>query len=426
MTGSIRTKAMAMGEFRSHWLLLVSAFLGSTLPSTLAFSTGVFTAAWQEKFGWQRGEIGAALGILHVAVIIMSPLMGRMIDRYGVRRPTLWCLGLLPAVFVAMSRVGPQLWTLYAVYFLFGVLASGTGFVSYTRAVGEYFHKKRGLALSIACSSTTLVAAVMPVVANEFIKIFGVRNAWLGFAMLVVLIWPVVYLGLKDVETSAGSTLLGRSNSLEAVVGFRVIAKDRNFWFLASACLLMIFVASGLQVQTVPFLRSIGFSQDRAVASASSLAIGLGVSRLATGFFLDWIFAPTVFKAFCLVGIAGCASLLSGQGVLIVLGVAAIGAVMGAEGDLMSYATSRYFGLLNYAKTFGLLYGISAFGSMLAPVINGYIYDREGSYTYTIGFAIFALSVAALLIHQLPRYPGHAALQIGGARPARAMESEAR
>jgi MFS family permease len=185
------------GEFKSNWFLLVSALLGSTLPSTLPFATGVFTAAWQDRFGWQRGEIGAALAITHVAVIVMSPLMGRVIDQYGVRRPTLWCLGLMPVVFVALSQVGPRLWTLYAAYFAFGVLSSGTGFISYTRAVGEYFQKRRGLALSIACSSTTLVAAVTPMLANQFIKLLGYRTAWLGFAGLVVLIWPVVFFGLK-------------------------------------------------------------------------------------------------------------------------------------------------------------------------------------------------------------------------------------
>jgi MFS family permease len=365
----------------------------------------VFTAAWQEKFGWQRAEIGAALAVTHVAVILISPLIGKVIDQYGVRRPTLWCLGLLPGVFVALSRVGPHLWTLYATYFAFGILSSGTGFISYTRAVGEYFRERRGLALSIAGSSTTLVAAMIPILANQFIKLFGFRTAWLGFAFIVILIWPVVFFGLKALNAPARSPIVGRGNPLQAALGFRVIAKDRNFWLLSFACLLMIFVASGLQVQTVPYLMSVGFSQDRAVASASTLAIGLGASRLVTGFLLDWIFAPAVFKAICLVGIVGCASLLSVHAVLIVIGVVAIGAVMGAEGDIMSYATSRYFSLPNYAKAYGLLYGISAFGSMLAPVINGYIYDHEGNYTYTIGLAILALSVAALLIHQMSGYP---------------------
>jgi hypothetical protein len=131
-----------------------------------------------------------------------------------------------------------------------------------------------------------------------------------------------------------------------------VIAKDRNFWFLALACLLMIFVASGLQVQTVPYLLTVGFPQDRAVAVASAFAIGLGVSRLVTGFFLDWMFAPTVFKVLCLIGVAGCASLLSGQETLIILGVVAIGAVMGAEGDIMSYATYFFFSVLFFDIVF--------------------------------------------------------------------------
>jgi MFS family permease len=398
-------KAPYENEFGRNWFLLLTALLGGTTPSILAFTTGVFTTSWEEEFGWTRGEVGAALGVLHVAVILVAPLMGRVIDRHGVRRPTLWSLGLLVFVISGLSQVGPQLWTLYVAYFLFGAVSSGAGFISYTRVVGEYFDRHRGLALGITCSATSLTALLMPILANYLIGLCGWQAAWLGLALLIVVIWPIIYFGLKEVHQTVRSPTSAGPQLAAVPTGYREVLEDRRFWLLAGSFLLMTFMASGMQVQTVPFLLSVGLPRDAAIVTAASLGIGLGVSRLATGCILDRVFAPTVFKALCFVGIAGCTALLAGREQLAVPGVITIGAVMGAEGDIMAYAVSRYFGLRNYAKAYGLLYSINALGPMCAPAINGHIYDLTGSYTRTIFLAILVLLASAFLMHRMPAYP---------------------
>ena len=392
-------------ELKQNWFLLFTMLVGAAPASTLAFTTGVFTAPWEREFGWQRGQIGAALAFVNSALVFIPPLVGRVIDRYGVRRPTLAALAFFPLVFAALSQVGPQLWTLYAAYFAFGVVGAAAGFVAWTRAVNEYFERGRGLALGIGCNATTLAAFTTPLLANQLIRMHGWRMAWLGFALISALIWPIAYLGLKDVKKLAQSSTLPHPEAARGATGYRQLLRDRNLWLLACSFVLMTFVALGLVAQTVPFLSSQGFSSHDAISWGAGVAIGLGAARLVAGFFLDRVFAPTVFKALCFVGIAACAALLSGQRALMLLGVIATGALMGAEGDIMAYAVSRYLDLRNYAKAYGLIFGINALGSMSAPAINGYIYDLYGNYTNTMILAMVSLLAAAFVMHQMPRYP---------------------
>jgi MFS family permease len=220
-------------EFKRNWFLLLTAVVGAASMPTLAFTTGVFTASWQQEFGWTRGEIGAAMSFANGALIVVPPLVGRLIDRFGVRRPTLLAMAMLPLGFVGLSLVTPQIWTLYATYFLFGAIGSGTSLIPFTRAVGEYFDKGRGLALGITCNSTTLTAYVTPMLANFLIGEFGWRMAWRGFAIVVACLWPVIFFGLKEVKTakevkaaagapgSAGQHQLGGLQK-----GYREIARD--------------------------------------------------------------------------------------------------------------------------------------------------------------------------------------------------------
>ena len=410
-------------EFRENGFLLLAALLGSMFMSSHAFTNGVFLDSWRREFGWTAGQISAAVSFSNAGLILFPPLVGRLVDRYGVRRPTLVFLGLLPLAFAAFTQIGPELWTLYAAYFLFGVIGAGSGFVPFTRAISEYFDKGRGLALGIACSATSLCALVTPLLANQLLKAFGWREAWLGLALAAAFIWPIVFFGLKEVRpVSAPRPEL---DARAAARGFAELARDRSFRIIAIAFILVTFAALGLVVQMVPYLKSVGFTQDQAVASATGIALGLGVARVAAGLLLDRIFGPRVFLGVCLLGIGGCAALVFGNAPAVVLGVVMVGMVMGAEGDIMAYLASRYFGLLDYAKAYGLLFGLMGFGSMTAPALNAYIYEATGSFTYNIALAALALLLSGLLVSFLPAYPDRAPAPARGwaARDARATPS---
>jgi len=82
-----------------------------------------------------------------------------------------------------------------------------------------------------------------------------------------------------------------------------------------------------------------------------------------------------------------------------------IGVAAGAELDLMSFLTARYFGLQHYAQIYAIMYMALAICSGTAPIIFAGIFDRTSSYavSFTITTVLFVCSSLVILL--MGRYP---------------------
>ncbi|NED81714.1 MFS transporter, partial [Streptomyces sp. SID11233] len=74
------------------WRTAIASALGLTVgPSVLTvMSFGAFIAPLHREFGWSVSAIGRAASVLSITVMIISPLQGYLVDRYGGRRVILW------------------------------------------------------------------------------------------------------------------------------------------------------------------------------------------------------------------------------------------------------------------------------------------------------------------------------------------------
>jgi MFS family permease len=67
--------------------------------------------------------------------------------------------------------------------------------------------------------------------------------------------------------------------------------------------------------------------------------------------------------------------------------------------------TTRFAGLKNFGKIFGMMAAVNALGSALGPWLAGRIYDLTGSYSIFLVAGIVGSLISGLLIVTLPRYP---------------------
>jgi MFS family permease len=143
--------------------------------------------------------------------------------------------------------------------------------------------------------------------------------------------------------------------------------------------------------------------------------IGLAViaSRLLVGFLLDRTFAPRIAIAICIIAAAGCAIFIAKGTAAASLTAIALGLAMGAELDLMGFLVARYFGLAEFGRIYGWLYGAFIFASGLGPLWVGALRDSSGNYRLSLALSAAGLIASCAVFLMLPRYaPARAVISL--------------
>lgn len=365
-------------------------------------SFGVFVVPLTEAFGWGRGDMSIALTIMSLTIVVLSPIAGTLIDRFGVRAV------LVPATISfgfavgAMSLLTADIRHFYAMYFFIGVAGVCTSPASYSRIIVAWFDKHRGLALGIALAGIGLGTAFIPPFVQQVSAANGWRYGYLGLAALVLFVsLPTISLWLAPPKATAAS-----GQGQEAGFDFAHAVRTWPFFALAISFVLLGVFTAGVLAHLVPLLTDHGVSPPEAASIASVLGIALIAGRLLTGFLLDRIFAPIVVVGFLLGPVVGLVLLLSGAtGPIAILAVVLIGLGLGAEMDFMSYLVSRYFGLRAFGRIYGLIYAALTIGLSAGPLVMGYSQQLTGSYDFALKVLLGAAVLAIVPLTTLGRYP---------------------
>lgn len=396
-------------EFRRGWRLVLAAATGVGLGITgLTFYTlGIFIGPLSQEFGWSRTALASATILTTLTTLLLGPVVGRLADRFGGRRVGLVSLIGLALGLGGLSLIGADLWTFYLAFGIAMVLGAGTLPIVWTRAVNAGFDKARGLALGLTLTGTGVCAILAPPFTQWLIAEHGWRTAYLGQAVLVLVIGlPMVWLLFHEVGSNSA---VAPDRPKVAQPGFTATQarRTRQFWMLGIGFLFASFAVSALIVHLVSILTGGGLARESAVWAASLLGFAIIAGRLGIGVLVDRFYAPLV--AFGILVVAGVACLLllvPGGGLpLALLCVVLIGLAAGAEVDLVAYLASRYFGMRAYGEIYGWQLGFFALGAGLGPMGVGRLYDATGSYLVGLLAAAIGFIVGAVLIGLLGRYP---------------------
>src|SRR5262249_57360111 len=75
-----------------------------------------------------------------------------------------------------------------------------------------------------------------------------------------------------------------------------------------------------------------------------------------------------------------------------------VGLGMGAEGDIIAYLVSRYFGLRAFGEIYGYAFAAFTLGGVAGPLFIGVSFDATGSYGLALSvFVVATLSAAGLM-----------------------------
>ncbi|HXG18373.1 MAG TPA: MFS transporter [Methylomirabilota bacterium] len=401
------------GIFHGWWIVLVAAIgLSMGYGPIVTFTFGVFFKPLSQEFNWNRAQVSLAFSLSLFVMSLAFPLVGRLVDRFGARRvivPSVLGFGLGLLSFALLT---PRLWHLYVIYILLGVVGGGTAPVPYSNVLSHWFDKQRGLALGVAMVGLGLSAFIMPSLAQRLIDVGGWRWAYIciGLTVMVVTI-PIVAVFLKETPQMIGLTPDGEPATSSAAhdpkegLSSHEAQRTGAFWLMLSAFFLMSACVHGCLIHLAPLLTDRGVSPQQAALAASLLGGALLLGRVGAGYLLDHFFASAVAVVFFGGAALGFMLLWGGAtGSLAFAAAFLIGLGMGAEGDIIAYLVSRYFGLLAFSEIYGYAFAAFTLGGVVGPLLMGVGFDATGSYQPMLGAFVLASLVAAALMTRLGPY----------------------
>ena len=393
------------------WWVVLSAAVGLFMcyGPVVTFTFGVFLNHLTETFQWSRGEISAAYSLAMLSYGAGQPFIGRLVDRLGARKILLPALLLFGLCFGSLSALTPNLWHLYAVYAVIGIVGGGTTSMLYFSVLSRWFKRRRGLAFGLALSGNGLSAFFMPSLANSLIATFGWRQAYVLIGLMVISVTiPIVAVLLKETPQEMGflpdgeiseTPVIESGKKADEGIPASEARRSITFWLVAPAFLLLATSVVGVMTHLVPMLMDRGVSSLDAALTASVLGGATLVGRLTVGYLLDRFFAP--YLGACLFAIAGLGIFLLWSGAvgsLAFVGAFLVG-IASSSDSLIPYLVTQYFGVRSFAEIYGYVVAVYVVGWMCGPLLMGLGFDYLGSYQWVLaGFLVALLTSAGLML----------------------------
>jgi MFS family permease len=392
----------------------------------VVFSFGVFLGPITRDFHAGRGDVSLAYTLFSLIQAMSVPFAGWLMDRFGARSVIVPSMFLASFALLLIPLRCVNLSQLYVFFGTLGFLAGGAGVVAFAKVMSNWFDRYRGLALGVMLLGLGLGALVMPWLAQLLIARFGWHLAYAALGASILLVsTPLVMRFLNERPESLGLIPDGgisahpartEPNNKAPGMTWREALRTPTFWVLLSSFALVAAATQACFTHMAAIVSDRGSNAQLAALASSLLGGGLLIGRTGSGYLLDRFFAPRVAALIFAGAAAGIALLRIAYSPGPAFAAAfLIGLAMGAEGDVMPYLTSRYFGLRCFGEICGILFAGFSLAGGLGPYLMGTAYDANGSYALPLGLFCIAVLIAAVLMMVVGPYR-YGAAPVGNAR----------
>ncbi|HEY51595.1 MAG TPA: MFS transporter [Dehalococcoidia bacterium] len=421
MSNSGKTTADSKSKiFHGYWILAISVFCLGLFSGSGVGVFSLFVTNLQTGFGWGRGEIMLAFTIYYLLTGLAAPVVGWLVDRYGVREVITSGSLLASLGFISLYAL-QGLWHLYTAYFFIGIGHSAIGQVSTSAMVSNWFVRRRGTAIGIMSTGIGLgILLLAPLVGSFLIPTFGRQVSYAALGLFNMALIPLAIFvvrtrpsdmglhpdGIVDDDDNARVETLRLSRQ---GLSLKIALGTSAFWFLCLTFLISGFSSMGVLQNQVPHLQDKGFSLALATSSVTGLGLGSAVGK----FFFGWLCDIIKAKYACALSIV---LLATATVVLILIRPGAPPAIiwlyaivfgLGAGGWLptMSMLVNRNFGLASFGAILGMISLAQAIGVAAGPFFGGYMYDAMATYhwAFIIMVSLYAIAIPAVLTVRRPK-----------------------
>jgi MFS family permease len=400
---SAHLSEMELGYY--GWRVVLAACLGvmAGFGSLFVYTFAVFVKPLSAEFGWNRASISLGFGLAAITLGLISPLLGRLIDRHGPRRVILPCMTIFACAIISLAFLHSGIWQFYLTCIILGFVGNGAAHLAYSRSISTWFQKRLGMALALVMVGAGLGAMILPVFAQAIISRAGWRAAYFSLGTLALLLGlPLTWRYVRERGLLRRESAPVAQSGLSWQQGLRSYA----FWIIVAVLFVGSISVNGAITHLSALLTDRGITPKDAALCASLLGGSSLLGRIGVGWLLDRFFGARVAFVVCLISAGGIFLLARASNFSAgCLAAALIGIGAGGEAAITPYLLTRYFGLRSFSTLYGLTWTFYAAAGAVGPVILGRAFDSTGSYADSLVILAAALFLAATMNLLLPTYP---------------------
>ncbi len=417
--------------FYGWWILGAAGTANFARNAAASLTISVFIYPLSEELGWSRTLIAGAAAAGGLAATFTSPIIGRLIDRYGAR--TVLTVSIVILIIstaalawsdISLTIMGATIpWVFYIAYATGRVIFASPVQIGTSVVVSRWFVRMRGRTNGILGLTHSAGMVLFPLIASIVIAQSGWRDAWyvLSVVVFVVALLPVALLiseQPEDLGLRPDGDDLEEITDEEARNGTDSSLEEPNWtsgeamrtpalWLLALATGMMFFMHAGSNTHAAAFFRDQGLGAVTAGVSISLNAIFLGVSSLIWGRIVEKVPARYVMAAVALnLAIGAFLFTLTDTTVEALVFSAFFGFGLGGMLVVPPVAYADYFGRPALGTIRGITEPFTTLGQAIGVMIPGLIFDFVGNETYLPFFylatAIGLLAAIASLFAKKP------------------------
>jgi len=403
-------------QFYGWWGIVLPAFVIIWVTNALTLAgMNVFDAKLLAELNVERGPLKFGDTIQLLVSGALAPVAGWLADRYGVRPVMTVGVLLLVGALYGFSTID-SLAGVYLMRALMGGALAGAGLVICVTIVSRWFVAKRGLALGLMLSGTSLGNAVIPQMNAALIAEHGWREAFTIICLIPLLLLPIILFVIKEWPDRIGLKAFGAEAASAGVdprllggYEFGAAIRSRNFWLIGTAAFCTFYAILGFANHLFLHMSDLGFGPAEAARAYFPLFVMGLVGKIVAGALADLLPRKAVF--------AGCLTLMFAGGVmlatldpkLVMPALYLFGLGWGGNYTMLQGLVADVFGARSLGKILGGITVLDATGGALGPWVTGALFDITKS--YQLGFSVIvvliAASLAAILFVRLPARAAH-------------------
>lgn len=392
------------------WWIVFAAGTGQLIQGGFVFwSMGLYTATFEDVFGAPRAQINLIETCLTVATNLLSPLAGILIDRWSIRHLMMIGLAAMGLGLIVLSQAGTlfHVWAVWASLIPLGVLLIGA--IPSAAVISRWFIRRRGLALGLAATGSSLGGFLMPPMMTWMFLEWDWRTALAVAGCMCFAVLPIFYFLLRNQPSDVGlagepgvdaaATPAASADATDWAIPD--LLKNRIFWLQTVVSGSLLAVTLGMLANLSLHAKDLGVTGQSTALLYSIIAVCSFSGKALTGFLMDRLGIQRC-------GYLVCSFLTTGLVILLlvktysglVMGAFVMGIGYGGVVPLWTNMPARTFGAGSVGRALGVMNPLHIPITATSAPLAGYISDTTGSYdgVFWLYGACCALAAAGLTI----------------------------